>query len=145
VRVSVRPLRHSDLVHVLAIEQRSFPVPWSLGMFVLELGKPSSICSAATVADRLVGYLIAAEYGDAWHLMNISVDDRWRRQGIADALLTDLFARQNAVDVAYTLEVRRSNSAAIRLYQRHGFAAVGVRKHYYQDNGEDGVIMWRTV
>jgi ribosomal-protein-alanine N-acetyltransferase len=66
-----------------------------------------------------------------------------RRRGIATALLEELFARAGH-DSAYTLEVRTSNAAAIRLYERFGFRPAGMRTRYYQDTGEDALIMWRT-
>ena len=69
----VRRLTYSDLPAVLGIERRSFPTPWSLAMFVLELSKPSGICLAASGPDGLVGYLVCSRYADVWHLMNVAV------------------------------------------------------------------------
>jgi ribosomal-protein-alanine N-acetyltransferase len=63
---------------------------------------------------------------------------------VASALLDALRARVGDPDARFTLEVRRSNPAAIALYERHGFRAAGLRRRYYQDNGEDAVVMWRT-
>ena len=65
-------------------------------------------------------------------------------QGVATALLTALLERLPSRDEQVTLEVRQSNAGAIALYERFGFKAAGVRRRYYQDNGEDAVIMWRT-
>jgi ribosomal-protein-alanine N-acetyltransferase len=153
---AIRPLSYADLPQVIAIERRSFPTPWSLSMFVLELSRPSGVCLGAVdegdytdghglrrANPRLLGYLICSRYGDAWHLMNIAIDPSARRRGIATALLEELFARAGA-DAAYTLEVRTSNGAAMRLYERFGFQPAGVRKRYYQDTGEDALIMWRA-
>ena len=64
---TIRPLGYSDLPQVIAIERRAFPTAWSLGMFVLELSKPSGICLAAIRDSKLVGYLICARYADVWH------------------------------------------------------------------------------
>lgn len=162
---AIRPLYYSDLPQVLAIERRSFPTPWSLSMFVLELSRPSSVCLAVTeegegaprdtsegivrvvsgrrAQQRLLGYLICARYVDDWHIMNIAIDPSVRRRGLATALLEELFARAG-VDRAYTLEVRTSNGPAIALYERFGFRAAGMRKRYYQDTDEDALIMWRV-
>lgn len=142
--LSVRRLTYADLPNVMAIERRSFPTPWSLGMFVLELSKPSSICLAAVREPRQVGYLICARYETVWHVMNVAVAPEWRRQGVAAVLLGELYARIGDTDARLTLEVRCSNHTAIRLYERDGFRAAGVRKRYYQDNGEDALVMWRT-
>ena len=142
--LEVRRLVYADLPQVIAIERRAFPTPWSLAMFVLELSKPSGVCLAAEIDGRLVGYLICSRYETVWHVMNIAVDpDHWR-QGVATALLSDLYARVDDGHARFTLEVRQSNDVAIALYERDGFRAAGLRRRYYQDNGEDAVIMWRT-
>jgi ribosomal-protein-alanine N-acetyltransferase len=142
--LTIRPLAYADLPQVIAIERRAFPTPWSLGMFVLELSKSSGVCLAAVSDGRLVGYLICARYADVWHLMNIAVDPPSRRQGVATALLEEMFQRAGH-DASYTLEVRPSNAAAIALYERYGFRSAGTRRRYYHDTGEDAVIMWRTA
>ena len=143
--LDIRRLTYADLPQVIAIERRAFPTPWSLAMFVLELSKPSGICLAALIDGRLVGYLVCSRYDTIWHVMNVAVDDRMLRQGIASALLERLFELADKPNEQYTLEVRTSNDAAIRLYERFGFRAAGLRRRYYQDNGEDALIMWRTV
>jgi [ribosomal protein S18]-alanine N-acetyltransferase len=140
----VRQLVYADLPRVLGIERRAFPTPWSLAMFVLELSKPSGICLAAIQPPALVGYLICARYDEVYHLMNIAVDPDRRRQGIARTLL-DAMLDRGGHDANYTLEVRVSNTAAIVLYEQYDFRSVGIRRHYYSDNGEDALIMWRAV
>jgi ribosomal-protein-alanine N-acetyltransferase len=143
--LQIRPLTYADMPEVIAIERRAFPTPWSLAMFVLELSKPSGICLAAVIGERLVGYLVCSRYDTVWHLMNIAVDDRLRRQGIATTLLERLFEQADRPSAQYTLEVRTSNDDAIRLYERFGFRTAGRRRAYYHDNREDALIMWRTV
>jgi len=145
---TIRPLGYSDLPQVISIERRAFPTPWSLAMFVLELSKPSSICLAAVDeagegGPKLAGYLICARYADVWHVMNVAVDPPLRRRGIASALLERLFELAGA-ERSFTLEVRPSNAAAIALYERFGFRSAGRRPRYYQDTGEDAMIMWRS-
>lgn len=142
--VGVRELAYSDLPRVIAIERRAFPTPWSLAMFVLELSKTSGICLAAVDGRRLVGYLICSRYDAVWHVMNVAVDVENQHRGVASALLAELFARVDDAEARYTLEVRRSNHVAIHLYEREGFRAAGLRRRYYQDNGEDALVMWRT-
>jgi [ribosomal protein S18]-alanine N-acetyltransferase len=143
--VEIRRLTYSDLPHVIAIERRAFPTPWSLSMFVLELSKPSGICLAATEDGGLVGYLVCSRYDTVWHLMNVAVDPARRREGIASTLITHLFDTADRPHEQYTLEVRESNEAAIALYERFGFRGAGHRRAYYHDNREDALIMWRTV
>jgi ribosomal-protein-alanine N-acetyltransferase len=144
--LTIRRLIYPDLPHVIAIERRSFPTPWSLAMFVLELSKPSGICLAATDEDgRLAGYLVCSRYDTVWHLMNVAVDPDRRREGIATRLLRRLFEEADKPGEQYTLEVRPSNASAIALYESFGFHRAGLRRGYYHDNKEDALIMWRTV
>jgi [ribosomal protein S18]-alanine N-acetyltransferase len=142
--LEIRRLSYPDLPQVIGIERRVFPTPWSLAMFVLELSKSSGICLAAVRDGRLVGYLICSRYDTVWHVMNIAVDSDQQRMGLASALLAELYERVEDPSARFTLEVRRSNSVAIHLYEREGFRAAGMRRRYYQDNGEDALVMWRT-
>ena len=138
---AVRRLAYSDLPGVISIERRSFPTPWSLAMFVLELSKPSGICLAATAGDELLGYLVCSRYDQVWHLMNVAVAPERRRAGIATGLIAQL-VEEGESRLPFTLEVRVSNRPAIAMYERLGFRSAGVRPRYYQDNGEDALIMW---
>ena len=137
----VRRLAYGDLPGVLSIERRSFPAPWSLAMFVLELSKPSGICLAADTGDGLAGYLVCSRYADIWHVMNVAVDPARRREGIAARMMSELLDTAGR-DGRYTLEVRVSNHGAIAMYERLGFRRAGRRRRYYSDNGEDAMIMW---
>jgi [ribosomal protein S18]-alanine N-acetyltransferase len=143
--LEIRRLAYADLPQVIAIERRAFPTPWSLAMFVLELSKPSGICLAGLIDGRIVGYLVCSRYDTVWHLMNVAIDDRLRRRGIATALIERLFELADGPGEQYTLEVRTSNGPAIELYGRFGFRSAGTRRAYYHDNREDALIMWRTV
>jgi len=139
--VTFRKLSYSDLPSVIAIERRSFPTPWSLAMFVLELSKPSGICLAAEDETGLVGYLVCARYDRVWHLMNVAIAPERRRRGVARALIERLFSEAGS-GARYTLEVRLSNLPAIAMYEGFGFRSAGRRRRYYHDNGEDALIMW---
>ena len=91
-----------------------------------------------------MGYLICSRYDTVWHVMNVAVDLHRQRMGLASRLLAELYARVADDHARFTLEVRRSNTVAIHLYEREGFRAAGTRRRYYQDNGEDALVMWRT-
>ncbi len=142
--IEIRRLTYADLPQVVAIERRAFPAPWSLAMFVLELSKPGGVCLVAVCDDAVLGYEICSRHADVWHLMDIAVDPAQRRRGIGSALVRALLDRLPGPDEQVTLEVRPSNDGAVRLYEGFGFKAAGVRRRYYQDNGEDALIMWRT-
>ena len=147
MNIELRHLSLADLGAIERIERHAYPTPWSRSMFAGEIGKQSSICLGATdadEADRLVGYLIISRYADAWHVMNVAVDEGYRRQGVASKLLARLFELTSGDDRrGYTLEVRVSNESAIKLYERLGFVGRGIRRGYYTDNREDALIMWK--
>jgi ribosomal-protein-alanine N-acetyltransferase len=144
--IELRRLITRDLEAIERIERSSYPTPWSRSMFASELAKPSSISLGAFESEtaKLVGYLVISRYVDAWHVMNVAVEPDRRREGIANALFERLF-ELTAGDPSrgYTLEVRISNEAAIKLYEQLGFQSRGVRRGYYTDNREDALIMWR--
>lgn len=145
MNVVLRRLEARDLDTVEEIERASYPTPWSRAMFVAELRKPSSLAIGAFSDEgELVGYAFVSRYVDAWHVMNVAVGLDYRRRGIATTLLERLF-EVTASDPrsGYTLEVRVSNTNAIRLYESLGFESRGTRRGYYTDNREDALIMWR--
>ena len=120
--IELRRLTPKDLEAIERIEQRSYPTPWSRSMFASELAKPSSISLGAFEVEtgELVGYLVISRYVDAWHVMNIAVAPDRRREGIAVALFERLFELTGADGRrGYTLEVRISNEAAIKIACKH--------------------------
>lgn len=147
MNIELHRLTLADLAAIERIEQRAYPTPWSRSMFAGELAKTSSICLGAVDTDAgevLVGYLIISRYADAWHVMNVAVHVDYRGHGVATQLLNRLFELTTGDDRrGYTLEVRVSNQSAIRLYEKLGFVARGVRRGYYTDNREDALIMWK--
>ena len=147
MNIELRRLTLADLAAIERIERRAYPTPWSRSMFAGELAKTSSICLGAVdtdAAEELVGYLIISRYADAWHVMNVAVHEDYRGHGIATMLLNRLFELTETDERrGYTLEVRVSNGGAIRLYEKLGFVARGLRRGYYTDNREDALIMWK--
>ncbi|MFY9264483.1 MAG: ribosomal protein S18-alanine N-acetyltransferase [Solirubrobacterales bacterium] len=141
----LRRMEIADIAEALEVEKACFPTPWSSAMFVLELSKSSSICIVATRDGKLIAYLIAARYAQVWHVMNVSVRPEDRRAGVGTTLLHELFRLADGERTHYTLEVRVSNQAAIKMYENNGFKSAGVRPGYYADNREDALIMWRST
>jgi len=137
-------MRLADLQKVMEIEEAAFPRPWSLNAFVSQLAKEGSICLVAVDEGELVGYLVATQYVEVWHLLDLAIKDSYRRKYVATDLiehLLDISGRDK--HRGYTLEVRKSNRGAIKMYESFGFICTGIRKAYYRDNGEDALIMWK--
>jgi ribosomal-protein-alanine N-acetyltransferase len=134
------------LDEVVAIEGQVFPDPWPRRSFAEELAKsPPPYAQVARRAGRVVGYLFAWFILDEVHLGNLAVDPRYRRQGVARALLSRLVERSRRRGSTFiTLEVRAQNTAAIALYEGLGFRRVAVRKGYYAGR-EDALIMEREL
>jgi [ribosomal protein S18]-alanine N-acetyltransferase len=144
--IELRRLKLADIPSIEDVERRAYPTPWSRTMFAGEIAKPSSRCTGAFDDGRLAGYLIVSRYVDAWHIMNVAVDAPYRRRGLAERMLLDLFhATVGDGTRGYTLEVRVTNHGAIRLYERLGFQPTGIRRGYYTDNREDALVMWRDA
>jgi ribosomal-protein-alanine N-acetyltransferase len=142
--VVITGMRRRHLRAVTAIERRVNPHPWSYGLFAGELRMPTSRAwVVARTGHRVVGFgglMVVLEEG---HVTNVAVDPEYHRRHVATRMLLVLV--EQAVErgvVDLTLEVRMSNRPAQLLYQRFGFAPGGVRPRYYQDNGEDALVMW---
>ncbi len=148
--IVIEPMRREDLSEILAIEVASFAVPWTQEMFESELARGDlSEILVARLADAgtpppVGGYICVWVVSDELHINNIAVDRRWRRRGIAGALLEAALdhGRVRGARRAF-LEVRVSNLAAQALYRQYGFEAAGVRRGYYDQPTEDAVIMRR--
>jgi ribosomal-protein-alanine N-acetyltransferase len=136
----------ADLEAVLRIEQASFVNPWTREMYLAELdNRGISYCYVARSASReVVGYCSFWRVLDELHINNLAVAPLYRGAGVGTALLAEVVhqgARLGARRA--TLEVRRSNEAARRLYERLGFAVAGVRPAYYTNPVEDALVLWR--
>jgi [ribosomal protein S18]-alanine N-acetyltransferase len=135
-----------DLAEILEIEKRSFPTPWSPGIFRSEMANSISRMLVGKRAPEkgaaVVGYVVFWRVADEIHLHNIAVRQELRRCGIASRLLSRVI-RDGRPEGArlVTLEVRRSNLAAQKLYERFGLTVRGVRRGYYTDTGEDALIL----
>jgi ribosomal-protein-alanine N-acetyltransferase len=145
VKVSFEPMEISHINDIVNIERLSFTDPWSRSSFINELENSTARYLAAIIGVKVVGYGGYWLILDEAHITNIAVHPQYRSQGIGSSLLSAMIGlaeREGAGSM--TLEVRVSNRIAQAVYQKHGFTAVGVRKKYYQDNGEDALIMWKT-
>ncbi len=139
--MSIRPMQEEDLPQVLSIEKASFSTPWGRWAFLAEL-KPPGYAFVYEERGRVLGYAVLRIVRDEGHLMNLTVAPQWRKRGIGSDLLRFCieFCLHRGVTSLW-LEVRESNEAAISLYQKMGFVTKGRRKGYYQDTGEDALLM----
>ncbi len=138
----------ADLGPIVEIERASFSSPWTTEMFRWELRNTDvSATYVLRAADRAVAaFCCVWTVLDELHINNIAVRPNFRRRGFATTLLArvmDEAARQGATKA--TLEVRRSNVAALRLYERLGFSVTAVRPNYYSNPVEDALILWRAM
>ena len=127
-----------------AIEAATFAKPWSRQSFYEEMTR--NVCArylvAETESDEIIGFAGVWIVMDEGHITNIAVRQDWRGQGIGKRLTAALVQYASNLGVSYmTLEVRRSNETAQHIYRSLGFQQVGVRKRYYEDNGEDALFM----
>jgi [ribosomal protein S18]-alanine N-acetyltransferase len=132
----------ADLTDILAIERASFTFPWSASFFLQELKVDCARSHLAVIDGVAAGYVIYWLLPREIDIHNLAVAPAYRRRGIARALLQAVIvdARREKT-TRITLEVRKSNDAAQRLYHSLGFMAKGVRKGYYSDDGEDALVM----
>jgi ribosomal-protein-alanine N-acetyltransferase len=145
--VLIRPMRASDVAEVVAIERAAYQFPWSEGIFrdCLRVGY---LCRVVTVDRQVLAYGVMSFGAGEAHILNLCVSEAYRCRGVGKRLLGALMERAAAAGMAEAfLEVRPSNTAAIRLYLALGFEQVGMRRGYYQAVGgrEDAAVLKRVL
>lgn len=143
IEVVKTELSHVD--DIMVVENLSFKVPWSREAFVQEItGNKFAIYISAKYEGKVVGYAGMWSVCGEGHITNIAVHPEYRGIGIGSLLIERLISISKEQGIScMTLEVRKSNLIAQRLYKKYGFQVSGIRKSYYSDNGEDAVIMWK--
>jgi [ribosomal protein S18]-alanine N-acetyltransferase len=141
--VIIRPMRAVDVLEVVAIERAAYQFPWSEGIFrdCLRVGY---VCRVITVDRQVMGYGVMSVGAGEAHILNLCVAEAYRCRGGGKKLLICLLERAHAAAMSEAfLEVRPSNTMAIRLYQSLGFEQVGTRRGYYQAVGgrEDAAVL----
>ncbi len=136
-------MRHDDLIDVVPIERLCFGDRWSVQAFANELENPASTYFVARESGKIVGYAGFWLILDEAHITTIATHPQWQRRSIGEQmLLTMIDAAAEKGAKWLTLEVRVSNASAQKLYAKYGFTALGRRRGYYQDDGEDALVMW---
>ncbi len=138
----------------MVIERAAFKHPWSPELFRRELEHDWStilvaaepLTSAPQGGERIIAFLIFWLVHDEVHILNVAVAPEQRRKGVARALMAETERRAHTAGASLlTLEVRRSNQAALDLYREFDYRAVGVRPNYYVDEGEDAIVMVKEL
>ena len=145
MRLNFRAMTSDDAEAIAALEAKCFAMPWSREDFWREMRNELAEYVVGVLDGKVIAYAGAWVSFDQAEVMHVAVDSKFRGQGVGTMLFGALI---EAVKIrgatSITLEVRPSNTAAIKLYESFGLKSVGRRKGYYLDNGEDALIMWNT-
>jgi len=142
----IRRATIEDLPQIIIIDRESIIPSWSKGAFIRESDSANSCFNVAVIERTIVGFCILKRTGDEAEIHRIAVYKPYRKRGIADKLMISMlsYASDNKLKSIY-LEVRKSNKAAIALYEKHGFNHLGTRYEYYTDPIEDAITMERSL
>ena len=139
---SIRRAEIRDVREIRAIDMESFPSPWSESLTITQVTGRDRVHYVAVRDHRVIGHGGLVFLAHEAHVATIAVASDYWGQGVGDALMDRLLEAAEANGHAgLTLEVRESNLRAIALYERHGLAIAGRRKGYYENDGEDALIM----
>ena len=133
-----------DILQVHEIGKQCFTTPWELRSFEYEIENRDAILKVAVFNLEIVGYICIRSIMDVTHIMDLAVTPKYKRMGIGRLLLRDALQELRRVrpDISLiTLEVRESNIAAVKLYEKFGFREIGRRRGYYKKPVEDALIM----
>ncbi|MGI6215081.1 MAG: ribosomal protein S18-alanine N-acetyltransferase [Christensenellales bacterium] len=141
--IQIRRMQEIDIGAVQKIDSLANAVPWSVESYAFEITKnPVARYFVAELDNKIIGFCGMQVIIDEGHITNIAVLKEYRRQGIGAALFSNMLSYASNLGASYiTLEVRKSNAAAIALYKKFGFFAVSTRKKYYPETGEDAYLM----
>ncbi len=139
----IRKMTEADLPQVYSIEQETFSDPWSKEDFYNSMNEPNNGYLVAELDGRVAGYCGYWGIAGDGYIYNVAVKKEYRRHRIGYQMLSILLKESAGRGItSFTLEVRRSNAAAIHLYESLGFESAGTRKDFYTKPKEDAVIMW---
>jgi ribosomal-protein-alanine N-acetyltransferase len=142
----LRPMIIEDLEQVEEIEKASMPSPWSKELFEEELKRESARYFVGEMDGQVAGYMGYWEAPEEAHIINLAIAPRFRQKGLGFQMMEYClrFAYNKGARLA-TLEVRESNEAALKLYEKMNFRIVAIRKKYYSDNQENAVVMLKDL
>ena len=149
--VTINSISVDEIESIIILDRLCFGGLWSIDSYRRELTNDNSHFIGASIdkaakpeTNGIIGFGCFWAILDEAHITLLGVHPEYQRQGLGKLLLTALLDKARSIEMARaTLEVRESNQGALLLYEQFGFQTVGRRKKYYQDTGEDGIIMWR--
>lgn len=142
--ITIRYMQEADIEEVAAIEESIFSMPWSADSFRDSMTLEHTIYLTAEVDGSIAGYCGMYKFFHEGEIVNVAVASEYRKQGVAQTMLTELMrlGTESEVDT-FLLEVRESNQAARSLYEKLGFTQMGVRKNFYEKPVENAIVMWK--
>lgn len=144
--IKIEIATEKDLSRILEIEKGSISPIWPEGALLVEINKEGSyfVVAVDESASHIVGYAVLRQVGYDGELQQIAVDESARRSGVGDLMMDAVLKHADIKSFeSVFLEVRYRNTAAVRLYEKHGFRTVRVRKNYYENPVEDALVMSR--
>lgn len=142
----IRAMEDRDIEYVSQIEKEIFSLPWSGQSFADAAGNPDNVYLVCECTGEIAGYCGMWTVMGEGNITNVAVHSAYRRRGIAEALLTELEKRAKEKGVTvFFLEVRQSNEAAKKLYEKLGYSSIGTRKRFYEKPVEDAIVMSKII
>ena len=142
--IQTRYMKKEDVPQVARIERENFSVPWSENAFLESIQKDYTLYVVAEEEGEILGYCGLYQAYNQGEIVNVAVDGKVRRRGVATKLLEFLFFESVKREIdSFFLEVRESNAPAIGLYESFGFEQVGIRKNFYEQPRENAIVMWK--
>ena len=142
----IRPMEISDVPEAARLEEETFSMPWKESDFIEMIEAPYAHFYVADHDGRIVGIIGLRDLSGEGEITNVAVNNDFKRRGIGSLLVSKVIEESTKFGIGdLTLEVRASNEAAIRLYDKFGFKSEGIRPGFYEKPVEDALILWRRT
>ena len=143
--IIIKKAEQCHVPQIAEIEKKSIPQPWSEAAFAAALEDEKAVTLAAFCGDVLCGFITGVYLLDTADIYSVAVSENYRKKSVGKRLLEEFFSVLPDDVQAVNLEVRESNSPAIKLYEKTGFQSVGLRKNFYSDPRENAVLMTKNL
>ncbi len=146
IKFNISAMLRDDVVTVAELEKLYFSKPWSKDVISFELNNPNAHFIVAKSGKLVIGYAGMYHVCKEGYIYNIAVHHNFRNMKVGQSLLAQLDVYAKNKDLNFiSLEVRESNQAAIRLYTICGFEVAGIRRKFYENPSENGIIMTKYL